>query len=308
MERNLKVSVIGLSGKSIFMNVDDFHKPGETLIAKDVFIEPGGKGYNQAACLLKLGANVSYLTSVGEDDYARSCFDYLNQDRANLYFKTIKEHKTAIASIITNQYGDNQVTVFHGANKKLSLSHLKEFESEIISSDILLLNFEVPIEVLNEAIKIAWDNNVTTILNPAPYNKDFKRYHLCDIVIPNEIEAKQIFDIHNNNNITDSAYNIIHSTYFINNFSNVIITLGEDGCLLLNNKESIKVNGIKVSTVDTTGAGDVFNASFAYFYGICKDFIKAIELANIAAAISTTKKHVLNSLPSLEEILSFKKI
>lgn len=308
MNKDVKVALIGLTGKSIFMNVDEFHKPGETIIAKSVHVEPGGKGYNQAACLLKLGANVSYLTTVGEDDYADTCYEYLNQTNANLYFKQISEESTAIATILTNKYGDNQVTVFQGASSKLNLNHLDDFLSVIKKSDILLLTLELPLEIIEVAIKTAWENDVFTILNPAPFNPKFTRYDLCDVIIPNEIEARQLFKLQKSNNIVDEVRNVSKSIYFRDNFKNVIITLGSDGCLFVNKDETIKFNGIYMNTVDTTGAGDVFNASFAYFYGIFYDFIKAIELANISAAISTTKKYVLNSLPSMEEIISYKKL
>ena len=308
MNKDVKVAIIGLTGKSIFMNVDEFHKHGETIIANSVHTEPGGKGYNQAACLLKLGAHVAYLTTVGVDDYATTCYDYLNQANVSLYFKQISEESTAIATILTNKHGDNQVTVYHGASTKLNIKHLDEFKSAIINSDILLLTLELPLEIIEEALKVAKDNNVFTILNPAPYNPKFSRYNLCDVVIPNESEARELFNLHKTNNLVEEVKNISKSNYFYNNFKNVIITLGSDGCLFVNKDETIKFNALYVNTVDTTGAGDVFNASFAYFYGIINNYIKAIEYANIAAAISTTKRYVLNSLPSIEEILSYKKI
>ena len=308
MDQFLKVAIIGLSGQSIFFKVDEFPKPGETIIASDYFLEPGGKGYNQASCLLKLGANAAYLTAIGEDRYAQVCYDYLDQDGANLYFKVIADKKTAVANILTNKNGENQVSVYPGASGSLNLDNLKEFEKEIINADILLLTNELQLEVLEQAIRIAKENNVFVILNPAPYNPKFKLYDLCDVVIPNEIEAKQMFGIDQDKDITNEAKNIRNAFYFKNNFKNVIITLGNKGCLLINSKEIHYVNPLKVNTVDTTGAGDVFNASFAFFYFQTKDIRKACEYANIAAAISTTKNYVLNSLPELNEILSYKKI
>ncbi|MFA7436276.1 MAG: ribokinase [Bacilli bacterium] len=307
MFKDIKVAIIGLSGQSIFLNVDEFHKPGETITAKELFIEPGGKGYNQAACLLKLGARVSYLSSIGDDSYGKVCFDYLNQQKAKLYFKKTQS-KTALATILTNRDGDNQVTVFRGASEKINLNHLNDFKKEIISSDILLLTLEPNLEVVEEAIKIAKANGVMVILNPAPFNKEFKLYDMCDVIIPNEIEAKDIFGLSPTSDFKKEIDNVIKTTYFKENFKKVIITIGNKGSLLIDNEETFHINGLKVNTIDTTGAGDVFNASFAYFYANTNDLKIAAHYANIAAAVSTTQKHVLNSLPSLEEILSYKQI
>jgi ribokinase len=308
MKDNLKVAIIGLSGKSIFLKVDEFHKSGETIQAIDSFIEPGGKGYNQASCLLKLGANVSYLTTVGQDEYARTCYDYLNQTNSKLYFKEIEGKKTALACILRNKAGENQVTVYPGASSDLNLNHLKEFENEIKNADILLLTLEPTMEVVEEAIRLAKKNNVLVILNPAPYKENFKLYNLCDIIIPNEIEAKQIFGLHEDVDIEVEIKKIVNSHYYQNNFKNLIITLGSKGLLVVEDKIVRKINAIKVKAVDTTGAGDVFNASFVYFYGNGKSIKEACNYANIAAAISTTKDYVINSLPALTDILTFKKI
>jgi len=301
------IAIIGLSGNSIFLEVEEFHNPGETIIAKRLHTEPGGKGYNQAACLLKLGSSVAYLSTIGTDQAAKDCYHYLNQKHATLYFEEVIDEKTALATILTDKHGNNQVTVYPGASKHLSLNHLKKFQKEIESAKVLLLTLELPLEIVNEAIKIANGKNVKVVLNPAPYKKDFKNIFNCDYLIPNEIEAKQLFGLKLTDNIFDKV-TYIKENYLKENLKGIIITLGSNGCLYISKKMSKHISGIQVDSLDTTGAGDVFNATFTHFYKEGVEIEIAIEYANIAAAMSTTKKHVLNSLPELDEILKTKKI
>jgi len=301
------VAIIGLSGESIFLEVEEFHKPGETIKAKNVHIEPGGKGYNQAACLLKLGSSVAYLSAIASDKFGNECEVYLKQNNATLYFQRIDLEKTALATILTDKYGNNQVTVYPGASKHLNLNHLDGFVEEIKNAKFLLLTLEIPLPVLEKAIDIAIKNNVKIVLNPAPYHKDFNKLYMCDIITPNEIEAKQLFNLPLDSDIF--AYiDYIKSNYLKDKLKAIIVTLGSNGVLLIS-KELIKhFPGIKVKAIDTTGAGDIFNATFVHFYKETNDLEKAIKYANLAAALSTTKKYVLNSLPDLNELLNIEEL
>lgn len=301
------VAIIGLSGESIFLEVDEFHKPGETITAKSVHVEPGGKGYNQAACLLKLGTSVSYLSTVGCDIYAEECIKYLDQKHATLFFKKISEEKTAIATILTDKYGNNQVTVYPGASKHLSRSHLNEFLNEIRIAKVLLLTLEIPLDVVYEAIKIANESNVKVILNPAPYKSEFSILNMCDIITPNEIEAKELFKIPLNDDIFGYS-DYIKNNYLKDKLKTIIITLGSKGVLLITNDIVKHYKAMKVEAIDTTGAGDVFNASLTHFLVNGYSLDDAINYASIAASLSTTKKHVLNSLSDLNEVLLIKKV
>ena len=218
--KNKKIAIIGLTGESIFMEVENFHKKGETIQAKSLNIEPGGKGYNQAVACARFNMDVSYLTAVGNDNYGLLCEEFMKKEGIKTFFSK-KEEKTALATILTNQYGDNQVSVYKGASEKLNLSDLEAFKEEIKSSDILLVQNEIPYDVLKESIKYAYDNNVYVILNPAPaiYNIN-ELLPYINVLIPNEVEYMQIYD--------ESLEKIK-----IENNLKLIITLGEKGCLYI---------------------------------------------------------------------------
>lgn len=285
----VKIAVIGLSGESIFMNVDKFHKNGETKQAKSLFIEPGGKGYNQAVACSKLGAEVSYLSSVGKDQYGKVCEDYMKNIGIHTYFK-YKDVNTSVATILTDEMGENRVTVYKGASSLIDLNDLESFKEIIKNSDILLVQNEVPYDVLQEAISYAKQNNVYTILNPAPAVYDLKDIiNDVNLLIPNEQEAYSIY----NKKIEDLECKDV--------LNNVIITLGKDGALLINKNTKKHFDVVKTNVVDTTGAGDVFCAAVACM--INKVSIEeAIKFAVKASSKHIEKMHVLDAIPSLDEI------
>ncbi|MGD9886750.1 MAG: PfkB family carbohydrate kinase, partial [Bacilli bacterium] len=152
MNEKPQVAIIGLSGQSIFLHVDHFHKQGETLVSDDFFMEPGGKGFNQAVALKRLGAGVSFLSAVGNDDYGKKCHKTLLDLGMETSFMFKDNQQTALASILTNLHGETKVTVFLGA--KLVKDDVEQFSSSINKAAALLIQLEVPDEVLIEAINI----------------------------------------------------------------------------------------------------------------------------------------------------------
>lgn len=271
-----KISVIGICGNSIFMNVDHFHENGETLSADSVFEEIGGKGINQAIAAARMGAEVSFLAAIGEDSDGEKCRQCAKENNIKGIFKT-KDNKTTFACILTDKNGENRVTVYRAA--ELTSDDVLSFENEIAESDVLLLQHEVPQEVNEMAVKLAKKHNVKVILNPAPIrqiSEDFAESVFA--VTPNEQE-RQAIDI--------------------SRFENCVTTLGSRGCSINN---EVFIESLKVQAVDTTGAGDTFNGVLAVCIAEKMDMKNACEYAVIASGLSVTKKYVLNSVPTRKEI------
>ena len=259
------------------MNTDHFHQKGETLVADSIYEEIGGKGINQAITCAKMGAQVSFLAAIGEDEYGAECRHTAQKYGINGFFAIKKSKKTTFAVILTDKNGENQVTGFHGA--ELTITDVFAFEDEIKSSDVLLLQNEVPNEVNEAAVTIAKKHNVKIILNPAPIRD-----------IPADI-AKAIYAVTPN----EQEKRAIDTSLF----KNCITTLGDNGCDINGN---IQIEAIKVKTVDTTGAGDVFNGAFAVITAKGMPIEAACKYAVCASGLSVTKPYVLNSIPTLEEI------
>lgn len=290
-----KIAVIGLSGQSIFMKVNNLPTPSTTIHSTNLYIEPGGKGYNQAVACKKLGAEVSYFSKVGCDEYGNICEKYLKDLGIKTIFEKDKILNTALATILTDDLAENEVIVYKGASSNLNVSELKDFESEIVTADVLLLQYEISIDVVKKAIEIAKGNNTLVILNPAPaIYLDKEILNMADIVTPNYEEAKTLYGL-----------DIEKLPSSINN--TLIVTLGSKGSLLINNYTSKKFSPINVEAVDTTGAGDIFNAGLAVAIANKKSIEEAIEFATVASGLSVTKEHVMDSIPTKEMVEEYLK-
>lgn len=290
-----KIAVIGLSGQSIFMKVNNLPTPSTTIHSTNLYIEPGGKGYNQAVACKKLGAEVSYFSKVGCDEYGNICENYLKDLGIKTIFEKDKILNSALATILTDDLAENEVIVYKGASSNLNVSELKDFESEIATADVLLLQYEISIDVVKKAIEIAKENNTLVILNPAPaIYLDKEILNMADIVTPNYEEAKTLYGL-----------DIEKLPSSINN--TLIVTLGSKGSLLINNNTSKKFSPINVEAVDTTGAGDIFNAGLAVAIANKKSIEEAIEFATVASGLSVTKEHVMDSIPTKEMVEEYLK-
>lgn len=292
-----KVTVIGLSGESIFLSVDEFHKMGETLHANSFNSEVGGKGYNQVLALKEFDCDVFFLSSIGSDFNGKNCEKFLNERNIkNLMVK--KDIPTAIATILTNSKGDNQVTVYEGAVSLLNEEDVLLISEEIKTSKVLSLQLEVPLCANLQAAKIAKENNVKIIINPAPViNYSLELLQYADIITPNESEARKIFSLDENDDLEKIKEKIEDLK-----LNEVIVTLGEKGAVYFNKGETKYYSPLKVASVDTTGAGDIFNAMLVKMIALGKDVDEAIKYAIVASALSVTKKGVVNAIPLLSEI------
>lgn len=275
-----KIAVIGIVGNSVFLPVERFHKGGETVEAKSVHFEPGGKGFNQAVAAARYGADVSFFAAVGNDSLDKMQ-SFLNIEGIDAVLVE-KNDSTAFAAIVTDAKGSNHVTVYQGA--QLEAKDISLFEKHIQNADILLINNEVDEKINLEAVKIAKAHGVKVILNPAPARKtDPYILENVDLFTPNE-----------------------HETLGIENNKNVLKTLGKNGCLIAGTGEIIPALNVG-TVVDTTGAGDTFNGVLAAVLSSGGDLKTAAKMANVASSIGVTRKYAVSSIPTKEEILKFLK-
>lgn len=272
-----KISVIGICGNSIFMYADHFHEDGETLVADSVFEEIGGKGINQAVAVKRMGAEVSFLCAIGDDPNGEKSIKAAAENGINAHFKIKNGKATPFAFILTDKNGENRVTEYKTA--ELDENDVISFEEEIASSDILLLQQEVPSAVNEKAVEIADKHGVKVILNPAPIRAiSDEMAEKIYMVTPNEQEMQAID---------------------IKRFKNCITTLGKMGCVI---NGEISVPAIDVEVVDTTGAGDTFNGVLAVCVAEGMNLKKACRHAVTASGISVGRRYVLNAIPYREEI------
>lgn len=270
-----KVAVIGMVGNSAFLSVEKFHTAGETVAAKSIHFEPGGKGFNQAVAAARFGAQVVFLGAVGTE-----CFEeikaFLEKDGIVPVLPR-KNEPTAYAAILTDASGCNRVTVYQGA--RLQSEDVDAFENYIAEADVLLINNEVSQAVNLRAVELAKAHGTFVILNPAPavpLSEELKKY--IDLFTPNEHELAGIEDR-----------------------ENVVVTLGEKGCLVKQTGQCLPaVKQEKV--VDTTGAGDTFNGVLAAKLAMGMSLADGISVAMRAAGLSVTRPYAATAIPHESEL------
>ena len=271
-----RIAVIGLVGRSMFFDVPRFHSGGETVHATGFHEEWGGKGFNQAVAAARQGAQVSFLGKVGCDSDARAVCDFCGKEgiRPAVCHSAPSLLPTACAAILTDGTGETRVTVARGA--ELDVADVdRGFKEEIAAADFLLLNNEVLEEVNIRASEIAAANGVKIIFNPAPAR------HLPVVLkervflfTPNEFETAGLEDVR----------------------CEVVETLGGKGCRIRSTGEVIPAVPCD-APVDSTGAGDTFNAVLAVRLAEGESLSDACRAANAAAAKSVTVRYVLPSIP-----------
>ena len=273
-----KIAVIGIAGESVFLSVDSFGKTGETIQAKGYHNELGGKGFNQAIAVSRYGAEVSFLCACYQGDVER--FTKIAKQNGIKAFFVGKQERSPYAVITTDKNGDNRVCVYRGA--ELEEKDVDYFAEEIKTADILLINNEVPISVNERAVQIAKTSGVKVVLNPAPLRISKKAFlDKIDLFTPNE-----------------------HETEGLEDYQNVIVTLGDKGCLIKSKNWLIPAEKVQ-TVVDTTGAGDTFNGVLVACIANDCDLQTACQNANVASAIKVTRKYILDSIPTREEIENY---
>lgn len=302
MDKKSVITVVGSFNVDITAVTPRFPVGGETVFGKNITFGAGGKGTNQAIAASRCGAEIMMISKIGTDvlsDVARKTF-YDEGIGMGLIFET-DEASTGTAVIeVSEESGENKITVFSGANKLLTPGEVKAARTKIFDSDILLTQLETSLESVGTALKIASEYGRITVLNPAPYS-DIPRewYPLIDWFIPNETETELFTGI----KVTDEdsarkAAEVILSE----GVKNVIITMGKKGSFYTNGKEFFRVEATESEAVDTTGAGDCFCGAFCTALGEGKSVVESMKFASCAAGISVTRAGAAASMPTRAEI------
>ena len=283
-----KVCVVGSANIDQVSYVKRTPNDGETVFGDSYQMGFGGKGANQAVMAGILGAEVYVITCLGSDVYRDMTIEnFKNNDVITDYIQTV-DGSSGVAPIWVDESGQNRIIVIPGANDSIDGSLAIEALEKIGKPDVLVGQFEIPMNVNEQVFSYAYKNGVKTVLNPAPANKP------TDILlqntswfIPNEIEFEEIYgDIFNENNLLLFAKNVD---------TNVVVTLGEKGCAYIENNSVKIIKADSVKAVDTTGAGDAFVGAFSFALASKLDIEECLKLALKKATDSVTKKGTQSS-------------
>ncbi|WP_409227089.1 ribokinase [Gudongella sp. SC589] len=298
------VIVVGSLNMDLVVRAPKIPRPGETVLGSDFKQVPGGKGANQADAASKLGAETAMLGAVGKDSMGDQLIQALKKDGVNVEMVLKKENlPTGVAAIVVEDSGNNAITVAPGANSALTPDDLSGMEKVFEKAKVMLVQLETPIDTVKASLRMARKNNVTTILNPAPATElDDEIFSLVDILTPNETELELLSGME-----TDSIEKIEAAGKHLlkKGVSKLIITLGSQGSIHIE-KDFVKLHpAYSVKAVDTTAAGDSFNAALAVSLAKGEPMENAITFATKVGAMTVTKHGAQTSLPLMGEVLEF---
>ncbi|MBC7319831.1 ribokinase [bacterium] len=299
------IVVIGSINMDLVIKSNFIPRPGETVIGESFYRACGGKGANQAVTVSKLGGICYFVGKIGNDSFGIELRENLIKNKVNIdYLAEDDLESSGIAFIIVDKNGENSIVVAPGANMKLNRKDIEKALPIISQAEALLIQLEIPIETVEFSLSLAKRFNLTTILNPAPVRQKIDKniISLADIVTPNRSELEKITEteLKDDEDIIKAGRKLLE--YGV---KWVIVTLGSRGVIGIGKDRETFIPAIKVSSVDTTGAGDVFNGALTLKLSQGEPLEKAMRFAVICAGISVTRKGAQSSIPTLEEVNDF---
>lgn len=296
-----KIVVVGSSNTDMVIQSEHLPAPGETILGGEFFMNPGGKGANQAVAAAKLGGDVVFVARVGDDIFGQEAVAGFKLEGINTDFiVTDPEQPSGVATIMVDAKGENCIAVASGANNMLSPADVDQAMAQVDAADVLLMQLETPIETIEYVASLGSEKGKTVILNPAPAQAlSDELLAKIDVITPNETEAEMLTGI-NVENLADAekAAQALRDK----GIGTVIITMGSQGAFVLSDSFTGMVATRKVEAVDTTAAGDTFNGALAVGMANGQAIEEALAFANKAATISVTRLGAQASVPSLAEL------
>ena len=297
-----RICVVGAANLDLISYVPRLPRMGETLHGSRFHMGFGGKGANQAVMAAKLGAEVAMVTKLGRDIFGENTlknFSSFGIDTRHVLFT--EKAFSGVAPIAVDAEGHNSIIIVTGANDLLTEEEIEAARPVIASAQILVCQLEVPLAISLAAMRIAREEEVTTILNPAPARPGLpdELYRLSDIICPNESETELLtgLEVKTQEQAAAAARVLLgHGA------GKVILTLGERGSLLVTEKETVHVPAQKVKALDSTGAGDAYVGSLAFFLARGTPIAEAMRRASAIAAISVQASGTQTSFPEAKDL------
>ena len=279
-----KIVVIGSCNTDMVVKANRLPVPGETILGGTFYMNPGGKGANQAIAAARLGAEVTFRS------------EKINTE----FIFTDQKSPSGVALISVDSFGENSIIVAPGASRSLSTEDINKAEEKIKEADIILMQLEVPIDTVEYAATIANRYGKKVILKPAPAstlsNSFLNNVHT---ILPNRIEAEMLSGIKVMD--VESAHRAAKAIGE-KGIENVVITLGKDGAYVKEKDEYTMIPAKEVETIDTTGAGDVFCGAFSVYLSQGHPLAESVKFANAAAAIAVTRIGAQSAIPYKREV------
>ncbi|MFF1683758.1 MULTISPECIES: ribokinase [unclassified Streptomyces] len=289
--------VVGSANADLVTVVERRPGAGETVLGSDLAVHPGGKGANQAVAAARLGARTALLARVGDDGHGRLLLDSMKSAGVDPAGVLVGGAPTGVALITVDPSGDNSIVVSPGANARLTPQDVRAASSLFQSSQVVSAQLEIPLDTVAEVVR-ALAPGSRFVLNPSPPAPlPTEVLEACDPLIVNEHEARVVLGT----DITGEPEDWAPALLALGPRS-VVITLGAEGALVADATGMRRVPSVKVTAVDTTGAGDAFTAALAWRLGAGASLADAAGFAARVGAAAVTKEGAQASYPTTAEV------
>jgi len=296
-----KIVVIGSANMDMIVRTDHIPQRGETVLGGKFIQSRGGKGANQATAAARLGADVTFVTRLGTDQFGQDMFKAYKEEGINTeYIVWDEETPTGVALIVIDSAGEDIICVAPGANENLPTADIARAEEAIKFADCVLLQLETPMKTVEYAVKLASKHHVRVILNPAPMTSlSTELLEMVHVLTPNETEASALVK-----NYVANPRDLPLVVMQKFNIKNVVVTMGKEGAAICCDKFPSPwiVPGFQIDAVDTTGAGDAFNGGLVVALARGEKIEDAVRYANAVGALATARIGAQSSLPTLSEV------
>jgi ribokinase len=302
-----RITVVGSYATGLTMKVARLPATGETLLGSGYRVDYGGKGSNQAVGCARLGAQVSFVAKIGKDAFGAMALQLHRDEGIDVaHVEQTADAPTGVGFIIVESgSGHNCITIDPGANELLTAADISRCAAALDSTKVVLTQLEIPVAAAEAALARGRARGAVTILNPAPVRPlPPSLLRLVDILTPNETEARLLAG-HSpdaapgpGDKPEELAHELIRA-----GVKQVVMTLGETGALIVTESSSTRVPAIQVAAVDTTGAGDAFNAGLATALAHGAALEAAVQFAVVTGGLAVTREGVIPSLPGRDEVL-----
>ncbi len=295
-----RVLVVGSANVDFTIAAARLPTPGETVTDGTLLVNHGGKGANQAVAARRLGADVRFVGCVGRDGPGAAIREALAAEGIGV--DGLTESATAAtgtALIVVDAEGRNQIAVAPGANRTLTVAQVEAREDDFAWADVVVCQLEIPLPCVRAALEAARRHGALTILNPAPVpDARLEVLPLVDYLTPNEGEAARLSGLP-----VRAPADAIPAARVLKaaGAKTIVVTLGEHGAVAVG-EDAVAVPAFAVKAIDTTGAGDAFNAGLAVALAERRALREALGFASAAAALTCTKRGAQASLPTREEV------
>ncbi|MGG0410985.1 ribokinase [Peribacillus simplex] len=287
----IRIAVVGSSSMDLVVTSAKRPISGETVLGESFITVPGGKGANQAVAAARLGAEVSMVGCVGDDVYGEIILENLKKNHVNTKYVEPVTGSASGTAHITLSEGDNSIIVVKGANDFITPEYVQKAKKVIEESDIVMVQQEIPEETVEYLAELCNTLQKRLLLNPAPARKLSEAViQQASFLTPNEHEFEILFNGRDRTKVLTEYPN------------KLFITEGKNGVRYFDGHEEKVIPSFEVEAVDTTGAGDTFNAAFAVAVAEGKSFDECLLFANRAASISVTKLGAQGGMPQRLEV------